>query len=182
MVVSIQKGWNEVLPYARILDNTLKPVAMPDEEPQRNEELLLILGNLKSDVPEVIKSLSTLASKLGGLVPTSLRETCARLTGLATSASFQEFDAAVRESYPSSANFAEAFDEFVKGRQLRDRAFDLSQARDYLSGACEVEVSGVLQRDLLMCFFEFDTVIKDTAIIPVRMENFEKWKTSYIHS
>ena len=182
LVVSIQKGWNEVLPYARVLDNTLKPVAAPDEEPQRNEDLLNILSNLKSEVPEVSKVLSTLASKLSGNVPSSLRETCARLTGLTASASFQEFDAAVRESYPSPLDFAEAFEQFAKGRQLRDRAFALGQARDYLSGACDIEVSGVLQRDLLMCFFEFDTLLKDPAIIPVRVENFEKWKTSYVRA
>jgi hypothetical protein len=39
LIVSVQKGWNEVLPYARVLDDSLKPVAMPDEELQRNEQL-----------------------------------------------------------------------------------------------------------------------------------------------
>ena len=182
LIVSVQKGWNEVLPYARVLDDTLKPVATPDEEPQRNEQLLTILGKLKAELPEVNKSLTTLASKLGGIVPKSLTETCARLTGLAASASFQEFDAAVRESYPSRDDFVKAFEQYAKGRQLRDRAFDLSQARDYLSGACDIDVLVDLQRDSVLCFFGFDTLLKDPEIIPVRMESFEKWKKSYVHA
>ena len=181
LIVSVQKGWNDALSYARVLDDTLKPVATPDEEPQRNEQLLTILGKLKAELPEVTKSLTSLASKLGGAVPKSLTETFARLTGLASSASFQEFDAAVRESYPIRDDFAKAFDQYVKGRQLRDRAFDLSQARDYLSGACDIDESVDLQRDAVLCFFGFDALLKDPGIISVRMEPFEKWKTSYVH-
>jgi hypothetical protein len=181
LIVSMQKGWNEVLPYARILDDTLKP-ATPDEEPQRNEQLLTTLGKLKGEVPEVQRSLATLASKLGGIVPKAHTEACARIIGLAASASFQEFDAAVRESYPARDDFSKAFDQYVKGRQLRDRAFDLSQARDYLSGACDIDSSVDFQRDSLLPFFEFDTLLKDPGIIPARMENFEKWKASFIHA
>ncbi|HEX2472400.1 MAG TPA: hypothetical protein VHJ59_06585, partial [Nitrososphaera sp.] len=40
LVASLHKGWNEVLPYARVLDPGLKPAATPDEEQARNESLL----------------------------------------------------------------------------------------------------------------------------------------------
>ena len=182
VIVSVQKGWNEVLPYARVLDDTLKPVALPDEEPQRDEQLLGILSKLKAELPEVGKSLSMLASKFGATVPKTLTETIARLTGLAACTSYQEFDAAVRESYATKEDFASAFDQYVKGRQLRDCAFDLSQAWDYLIGACEIDESVDFQRDSVKCFFEFETLLKDPTIIPVRLESFEKWKKSYVNS
>ena len=182
LVVAVQKGWNEVLPYARVLDDTLKTVATPDEEPQRDEQLLNILSKLKAEVPEVNRSVTTLASKMGAVVPKSLTETCGRLTGLAASASFQEFDAAVRESYPSREDFVKAFDLYTKGCQLRDRAFELSQVRDYLSGACDIDDQVDAQRDLTKCFFEFDALLADPAIVPVRLQNFEKWKANYVHS
>lgn len=182
LVVAVQKGWNEVLPYARVLDDTLKTVATPDEEPQRDEQLLNILSKLKAEVPEVNRSLTTLASKMGAIVPKSLTETCGRLTGLAASGSFQEFDAAVRESYPSREDFIKAFDLYTKGCQLRDRAFELSQVKDYLSGACDIDDQVDAQRDLTKCFFEFDALLADPAILPVRLQNFEKWKASYVHS
>ena len=53
IVASVQKGWNEVLPFARVLDDTLKPAPTPEEELQRNDQLMAILGKLKSEVPEV---------------------------------------------------------------------------------------------------------------------------------
>lgn len=182
LIVSVQKGWNEVLPYARVLDDTLKTVATPDEEPQRNEQLLGILSKLNTELPETDKSLTMLASKLGSTVPQSFTETRARLSGLAVSTSFQEFDAAVRESYPSKEDFAKAFDQYSKGRQLVARAFDLSQAWDYLSGACDIASDVDFQRDAIKSFFEFGALLKDPSIIGVRLEAFEKWKTSYIHA
>ena len=81
---------------------------------------------------------------------------------------------------PSREDFASAFDQYVKGRQLRDRAFDLSQAKDYLTGACDIDDSVDFQRDSVQCFFAFDALLKDPAIIPVRLESFEKWKASYV--
>lgn len=182
LIVSVQKGWNGALPYARVLDDTLKPVAVPDEEPQRNEQFITILGKLKAEVPDVDRSLTTLASTLGGIVPKSLTETCARLNGLAASSSFQEFDAAVRESYSSRDDFAKAFDQYAKGRQLRDRAFDLSQAKDYLSGACDIDSAIDFQRDSILTFFEFDTLLRDPGIIPARLQAFDKWEVSYVQS
>ena len=40
LVESLHKGWNEVLPYARVLDSSLKPATTPDEEQARNDSLL----------------------------------------------------------------------------------------------------------------------------------------------
>ncbi len=182
LVVSVQKGWKEVLPYARVLDDTLKPAATPDEEPERNEQLLAILGKLKTDVPEVEKSLTQLAAKLDGAVPKLLAETCARLTALTTVASFQEFDAAVRESYPTAEDFGKAFDQYARGRQLRDRAFDLSQARDYVSGACDIAGPIDLERNSLRSFFAFEALLTNPGVIPARIEHFERWKTGYVHA
>ncbi|MCY2987030.1 MAG: hypothetical protein NTY19_04080 [Planctomycetota bacterium] len=181
LAISVQTGWKDVLPYARVLDDSLKPVATPAEEPERNEQLLTILGKLNAEVLEVEKSLAPLAAKLGGAVPKSLSETCGRLTGLATAASFQAFDAAVRESYPKAEDFGKAFDQYAKGRQLRDRAFDLSQARDYLSGACDIAGSIDIERNALLNFFGFDALLKNPGVIPARLENFERWKIGYVH-
>src|SRR5262249_13822370 len=99
LVESLHKGWDEVLPYARVLDPNLKPAATPDEEQARNDALVTILAQLQTEIPEVEKSLGELASVLGGAMPSELKEVLARYRGLATATSYQEFDAAVRESY-----------------------------------------------------------------------------------
>jgi hypothetical protein len=53
LVESLHKGWNEVLPYARVLDPSLKPAATPDDEQARNESLLATLAQLQSEIPQV---------------------------------------------------------------------------------------------------------------------------------
>lgn len=182
LIVSVQKGWNDVLPYARVLDDTLKPTDSPDDEPQRNEQLLVVLGKLKLEVPDVQKSLDGLASKLAGTVPKSLTETCSRLTNLTATTSFQEFDAAVRESYPTPESFAAAFDQYAKGRKLRDRAFELSSARDYLAGACDVDKNLEFERKSHWNFLAFETLLKDPGIVSARLEGFDQWKAKYSHA
>lgn len=181
LIVSQQKGWDEVLQYARVLDPSLKPAATPDEEPIRNEQLLVVLGRLNAEIPEVQKSLATLASKLGGAIPKTLTEIFTRLAGLATATSFQDFDAAVRESYPSKDDFSAAFEQYSKGLKLRDRAFELSSARDYLNEACEIDKLE-FDRKALVSYLTFDTLLKDPGIIAARMEEFEKWKKKYVQA
>jgi hypothetical protein len=179
VLVSVQKGWNDVLPYARVLDDTLKTIATPDEEPVRNTELLVILGKLASELQEVEKHLGMLAPKLGGTVPASLKEIAQRLKALASATSFQEFDAAVRESYPSADEFKAAFAQYVRARQLSVRAFDLSSARDYVEGACVVDPSLEFDRKALLSFLTFDTLLKNPGQIPARLESFDAWKAKY---
>src|SRR5207237_288696 len=74
LVESAHKGWNDVLPYARVLDRNLKPAANPEEELERNDALLGILTKLKSEIPELKKSVEDLAAELHGIVPNSLQE------------------------------------------------------------------------------------------------------------
>ncbi len=179
LCVSQQKGWDEVLPYARVLDDALKPAATPDDEPVRNEQLLTVLAKLKTEVPEVQKTLGTLASKLGGTVPKALTEICTRLNGLAIAASFQEFDAAVRESYPNKDDFTAAYEQYAKGRKLYDQAFNLSAAKDYFNGACEIDKSLEFDRKALVGYLNFDSLLANPDIIAARTEEFEKWKTKY---
>ena len=83
-------------------------------------------------------SIATLAPKLGGIVPKSFGELCARFKALSTSESYQQFDAAVRESYTDKDKFAEAFDQYVNAHKLRDRDLEISQARDYLAAAAPI--------------------------------------------
>ena len=52
LVASVQKGWNEMLPYARILDSSLKPANTPDEELEREKQLISMLGSLKIEVED----------------------------------------------------------------------------------------------------------------------------------
>src|SRR5215831_7194463 len=182
LVESLHKGWNEVLPYARILDPNLKPAATPDEEQARNESLLATLAQLQKESPEVEKSLVELAGVLSGAMPPGLKEILARYRGLATTTSYQEFDAAVRESYPDKDAFAVAHAQYDKACKVRDRAFHVSQMADYLHKACAPDEAIEFERTNLLNMLGFESMLHDPSLIGAREENFTRWKTSYIHA
>jgi len=182
LVESLRKGWNEVLPYARILDPGLKPATTPDEEQARNESLLETLTQLQSEVPEVEKSLVELASVLSSALPPNLKEVLARYRGLATAASYQEFDVAVRESYADKDAFAAAHAQYDKARQVRDRAFHVSQMAEDLHRACAVDEDIAFERTGLLHMLGFESMLHDPSIIGAREKNFALWKTSYVHA
>ena len=182
LVASLHKGWNEVLPYARVLDPGLKPATTPDEEQARNESLLDLLAQLQLEIPEVEKSLVELAGVLSGSLPQSLKEILAHYRGLVIATSYQEFDAAVRESYADQEAFAAAHAQYDKARTVRDRAFHVSQMADYLHKACAVEEDIEFERTSLLHMLGFESMLHDPSTIGAREENFTRWKTSYIHA
>ncbi|HOC58274.1 MAG TPA: hypothetical protein PKI20_21835, partial [Verrucomicrobiota bacterium] len=182
LFASTQKGWDEVLPFARVLDDTLKPAATPDEELLRGEQLVTILGKLKAEVPDVESGVAVLATKLGGTVPKSFAELCARLKALATSESYQQFDAAVRESYADAPKFKDAYEGYTKAHKLRDKGMEIGQARDYLTAAAELSPDLKLKRDTLLGQLKFDSLFTQPHLIPARLDSFNQWKADYVQA
>src|SRR5207245_7362784 len=111
---------------------------------------------LKTEVTVIESSVATLAPKLGGILPKSFVELCARLKALSTSESYQQFDAAVRESYTDKDRFAEAFGQYVNAQKLRDRDLELSQAWDYLAAAAPLGPHLEMTRDALVSQLDFN--------------------------
>ncbi|HEX7376077.1 MAG TPA: hypothetical protein VF278_03145 [Pirellulales bacterium] len=182
VILSLRKGWNEVLPYARVLDDTLKPTATPDEEADREEQLAGVLGKLRTEIAEVEKGIAALASKLGGAAPKSLTETCQRLVGVASSATFAQFDAKARESYATRDEFAAAYEMYRLARQLHGRAFELSTAHDYLAQACDCDKQLEFDRQSQRSYFAFDDLLKDPGKVAARLDGFEQWRGKYEHA
>ncbi len=182
IVASTQKGWDEVLPFARVLDDTLKPAATPDDELQRNEQLVATLRKLGTEVPEVEKGIAALALKLGSPAPKSFAEVCGRLKNLAATDSYQQFDAAVRESYADAQKFKEAYEEYEKARTLRDRAMEISQARDYLAATCELDADLAINRENLLTLLSFDAQFSQPHLFAARLESFNNWKQDYVQA
>lgn len=180
LVASVQKGWNEVLPYARVLDPSFKPANTPDEELEREKQLLSVLGSLKIEVEDTERQLPPLAEKLGGSTPATLKETFLRLKNLREAANYVQFDVLARENYGTPKDFEAAHTQFQNARQLSGRAFELTQARDYLSNACELEANVEFERKTVLDLLAFDALLKSPHLIPVRLDNFNKWRAKYV--
>ena len=180
LVASTQKGWDEVLPFARVLDGTLKTAPTPDDELQRNQQLVTILGRVRSEVPEVEKGVAALALKLGGTVPKSFREVCGRLKNIAATQSYQQFDAGARESYGDVEMFKEAYEEYQRGHALRERAMEIGQSLDYLAAACGLNTALTVEQDNLLGLLNFDTLLAQPHLVATRLELVSSWKEDYV--
>jgi hypothetical protein len=179
LVQSTQKGWNEVLPYARVLDPNLKTATTPEEELARNDSLVDTLGKLKTEIPDVEKNLAELATLLANPIPQPLKEIFARLKTIAATVSYQELDATVRENYADKDLFAAAYSQFENSRRVSNQAFKLSQIVDYLRKACEVNGALEVDRRSLLEMLNLQSLLKDPSLIAPRHENFDRWKARY---
>jgi hypothetical protein len=179
LAASVQKGWNDVLPWARVLDDTLKPATTPDDELERDKQLMGVLGSLKVAIDDVERQLPALAEKLDGVVPPALKETFQRLRNLAEATSYAQFDVVVRENYGTPADFETAHEQFQNARKLSDQAFVLTQARDYLDDSCELGATLNVERVTHLGFLKFEALLKEPQLVAVRLEGFGKWKERY---
>ena len=87
----------------------------------------------------------------------------AHYRGLVIATSYQEFDAAVRESYADQEAFAAAHAQYDKARTVRDRAFHVSQMADYLHKACAVEEDIEFERTSLLHMLGFESLLHDPS-------------------
>ena len=160
----------------------LSPLQHRQRELQRNEQLNSILTRLKTEVPDVESGIGALATKLNGSTPKPFTELCARLKVLATSESYQQFDAAVRESYGDSQKFSQAFAVYTNARKLCGRALELGQVRDYLAAACELSPALDIKRKELVAQLNFETIFNDPDLSAERLGAFKLWKRDYIQA
>ncbi|MEI6176958.1 MAG: hypothetical protein WCS43_08705 [Verrucomicrobiota bacterium] len=179
LIASTRKGWNEVLPFARVLDSSLKTATTPDEEQERNTEFVRILATLGAEIPQVRNTLNQVAPVLDGTLGQPFKEILSRIEAIAAAVDFHEFDAAVRESYDTEAKFSAAFEDYRKALQVRNAAVDLMGAAGYLLGACKVDSAIELDRAGLLAQIRFDILLDSPHLILARLDAFKKWKGRY---
>jgi len=176
---STAKGWNEVLEFARVLDPSLKTAATPDEEQERNDSLVKLLKSLAAELPQVESTLQQVAPALDGEIGEPLKVLLARLTTISATSEFHEFDAVVRENYDSPEKFSAAYEDYKKALLIRDVGVDLMGAAAYLRAACNIDPAIDTDRNALLSFLKFDTLLTGPHVIGARLETFKKWKARY---
>jgi hypothetical protein len=179
LVASTQKGWNEVLPYARVLDPSLKTAATPDEEQERNAELAKILRALETEIPQMMSTLQQVAPALDGAIDADFKLLLARFTAIAAASDFHEFDAVARENYETAEKFSAAFESFKRARQVRDAGIELMGAAAYLRAACKIDPSIEFDRTSLLSQIKFETLMANPHLIGARLDAFKQWKSRY---
>ncbi|MCG2660500.1 MAG: DUF6079 family protein, partial [Kiritimatiellae bacterium] len=180
LVKSSQKGWNDVLPYARVMDDTLKPVSLPEEEDTRNEELLRSLGSLAERVTSVRGTLPALAQLLDGKVPSVTTELLQRLEAVSAANDFHEFGAAVRESYSAPDAFKDAYARFGELAKACEALPQLQHIKAYLQGAADLNDNDLKFRQTTISGqLTFDGLTQSSQKIRTIIEQFDGFADRY---
>jgi hypothetical protein len=179
LVASTQKGWNEVLPFARVIDPSLKTATTPDDEQERNAELVKLLKALEAEIPQMDSTLQQVAPALDDALDADFKLLLARFTAIAATADFHEFDAVVRDSYETVEKYSAAFESFKKARQIRDVGVELIGAAAYLRAACKIDPMIEFDRTSLLSQIKFDTLMGSPHLIGARLDGFKQWKGRY---
>jgi hypothetical protein len=178
--LSDEKPFNDVLPYARVLDSNLTPANTPDEETARNNELCALLRRLADALPDVRDNLKKLAGVLGGTPEPATVDAFARLEAIAATTDYLEFHAVVRESYPTADLFQAAYDHYERAKRLLARYPDLQAAKAYLDGLAQVEDRDlVFQAQGLSAQLGFSSLWNGEGKLLALLEQFKQFRAKY---
>ena len=180
LVKSSQKGWNDVLQYARVLDETLKPVASPEEEDVRNEELVRLLKSLSERANVVGGKLPELAKLLDGKIAAEWKELLQRLEAVSAANDFHEFGATVRESYTTPETFKEAFNRFGNLAKAGEALPQLQHVKAYVQGAADLGDNDLdLRKMTILGQLSLDALIQNPQKIRAILEQFKQFTDRY---
>lgn len=178
--ISDEKPFNEVLPYAQIIDPDLSAAHTPDEEVARNNELCRRLESLLGEVDAAHGDLSKLAAALGGKVDDATTEVLARLRVIAASEDYQGFHAVAKENYATPELFRSAYQLLERARRFNARRSQLQLDKSYLTAAAQLGDNELaFERDGLSQELQFDALWKDESKLPALLERFQLWKERY---
>lgn len=179
--LSDEKSFNEVLPYARVLNPNLSAVHTADDEVERNRELLGLLGDLKTDLTEVLDTLRKLAKVLDGQVDAATVETFQRLQAICATGDYQEFHAVARENYAPPEEFKSACDVLEHARKLAARYPDLQSCKSYLDDLADLNDQPLTaQAAMLQAQLSFPAVWGgDVTKLGSLLEQFERFRELY---
>lgn len=182
LVVSAHKGWNDILPWARVLEPQLKPVTTPEEERARGEALLAAFAKLTEEIPEVEKGLGELAKLVPGQMPMDLRLAIGQLKGLVATTTPQEFEAAARSAYETPELLQAAIARYDAARKVKEQALSLSLLADYVARAGSVGEPVDFDRETVKATLQLPALLQNPSLVPVRLAELERWKSAYVHA
>jgi hypothetical protein len=178
--LSDEKPFNDVLPYARVLDANLTPASSPEEETARNAELCAALRGLASALPEVRDNLKKLAGVLGGSVEPATVEAFGRLEAIAATEDYLGFHEVVRANYSQPDLFQAAHELYERARRLTARYPDLQAARAYLDDLARTDDPQLtFEAQGLRVQLGFSSVWNGEGTLPAVLERYKQFREKY---
>ena len=141
-----EPSWSELLPYACLVCQELKPAANLEEVKGQEVLLLRRLGELKKTIAQIQRDLDLLSRRLGE-PPQSVLGTLGRLSRIAQSKDRLRFYALVQEEYASPDALGEDISLCRALSQLSDIAGEILAVKSYLESVALRESERELDMD-----------------------------------
>ncbi len=141
-----EPSWNELLPYACLICQELKPVANLEEVKGQEVLLLKRLGELKKTIAQIQGDLDLLSQRLGE-PPQSVLGTLGRLSRIARSKDRLHFYALLQEEYASPDALGEDISLCRALSQLSEVAVEILAVKTYLESVALRESERELDMD-----------------------------------
>jgi hypothetical protein len=179
---STEVGWNDVLPFARIIapEQELKTATKPEDIIEQERRLLLSLKTISDKIPNVITNLEALWSGFGQKFTKS--ECLDNIQKICKAQNYIEFKEGVTEAFGSNAaTFKADVGIFRNLMKLSDQATVLLTLRSYLddavlpagkAGLVKLKVSIQDQLDL-------ESFVADLSKLDEIKKQFEEFKRQY---
>lgn len=124
--------WNQVVPFARILDDTLTTTTDSQQKLEQEERLKRASLALKERVEAVNNSLASLARTLGSTLPMSISEQLSPLLLLTQTVDLDDFFTIAQSQFDNEQQLATALSNFKILENLSHLSTDLGADRGYL--------------------------------------------------
>jgi len=141
-----EPSWSELLPYACLICQELKPAANLEEVKRQEALLLRRLGELKKTIAQIQGDIDLLSQRLGE-PPQSVLGTLGRLSRIAQSKDRLHFHALVQEEYASPEALGEDISLCWPLSQLSEVAVEILAVKSYLESVALRESERELDMD-----------------------------------
>lgn len=182
---SVGVDWNQVVPFARILDDTLTTTTDSQQKLEQDERLKRACQALGQRVAFVDNSLRSLARTLGSTLPVSVSEQLSPLQLLTQTSDLDNFFETAQSQFESEEQLVKVLLDFVALENLSHLSTDLGADRAYLR---QLKDSLPLDADPLrhsldevLVQFNLEQLLESPSFQESLRSQFEQIKNEYIN-
>jgi len=174
--------WEDVLPFAKIINSDLKLATFHDEILNQERQLILSINDIKNQIPRIEENISILSTKLSESLPESKTKALNEIKTIFQAADYREFFNPFKdkERYPEVNTFKAVYEEFKKIQEVADHGTEIVTMKAYLD---EMEIP---EKDSLSgdCFslkgqLNLSSFLNNPSLIGTIRERFKRLQESY---
>ncbi len=126
--------WEDVLPYAKIINPNLKLATLHDDIVEQERQLIQSINEIKNQMPRIEENISILSGKLSDSVPESKARILNETKTISTAVDYKEFFTPFKdkERYHDVNAFKAVHEEFKKIQEVADHGTEIVTMKTYL--------------------------------------------------